>query len=374
MDNRNSYLSNSESVIQTESRAQLEDLRNTSMRPTPNPSLPVDVARKPWEGYYRPHISPRSITPLIERPKRSVHLIDPSKRVGNKNPFRMSHSSTLHTNSRRESIPNQIFSPAFSQQDEKPSYQDTQQIGHSVPKDEFSPLKLPGANQSGLATAGEQRTGTRVPLNPESVGKTKASVGSSQRTFSQLQELGQAASVTIIEGAHLDFESKDSLPYELIKNLGHGASASVEMVKDVTSGSIYARKIFRNVRNPRYSVFHRYVASCSFVISSRGQPINFVPSNLGLFKKHPRRKKTVPERSSRHAPARVSSSHNPSLCNIHRPARACTHLNSCRGWRRSSRILARLSRCRICRSYRSKYICHSPKSYRLPREWSSFHA
>ncbi|KAF2657970.1 kinase-like protein [Lophiostoma macrostomum CBS 122681] len=53
--------------------------------------------------------------------------------------------------------------------------------------------------------------------------------------------------VSIHEGAHLELESKDVLPYELIRNLGHGASASVEMVKDVTTGSVFARKIFRNV-------------------------------------------------------------------------------------------------------------------------------
>jgi serine/threonine protein kinase len=44
----------------------------------------------------------------------------------------------------------------------------------------------------------------------------------------------------------LEIQDKDSLTYQLIKTLGHGASASVEMVQDVHTGSAYARKIFRN--------------------------------------------------------------------------------------------------------------------------------
>ncbi|KAF2813760.1 kinase-like protein, partial [Mytilinidion resinicola] len=40
---------------------------------------------------------------------------------------------------------------------------------------------------------------------------------------------------------------KEVLPYKPVKNLGVGASASVEMVEDIISGSVYARKVFRNV-------------------------------------------------------------------------------------------------------------------------------
>ncbi|KAH7088170.1 kinase-like domain-containing protein, partial [Paraphoma chrysanthemicola] len=35
--------------------------------------------------------------------------------------------------------------------------------------------------------------------------------------------------------------------YKLLKNLGHGGSASVEKVEDVHTGKVYARKMFRNV-------------------------------------------------------------------------------------------------------------------------------
>jgi serine/threonine protein kinase len=51
----------------------------------------------------------------------------------------------------------------------------------------------------------------------------------------------------IQEGDDLDIQDKGNLPYQLLKNLGHGASASVEMVQDSNTGSVYARKIFRNV-------------------------------------------------------------------------------------------------------------------------------
>ncbi|KAF2872134.1 kinase-like domain-containing protein [Massariosphaeria phaeospora] len=56
--------------------------------------------------------------------------------------------------------------------------------------------------------------------------------------------------LTVQEGDHLDVQNKDLLPYVLVKNLGHGASASVEMVRDTNTGSVYARKIFRNVYAP----------------------------------------------------------------------------------------------------------------------------
>jgi len=42
-------------------------------------------------------------------------------------------------------------------------------------------------------------------------------------------------------------DNKDVIPYVLVKNLGHGASAIVEMVRDVTNGQTYARKVFRNI-------------------------------------------------------------------------------------------------------------------------------
>lgn len=57
----------------------------------------------------------------------------------------------------------------------------------------------------------------------------------------------QSTKVFIHEGDHHDISNKESLPYKLVRNLGHGASASVEMVEDMNTGSVYARKIFRNV-------------------------------------------------------------------------------------------------------------------------------
>ncbi|KAF2793965.1 kinase-like protein [Melanomma pulvis-pyrius CBS 109.77] len=55
--------------------------------------------------------------------------------------------------------------------------------------------------------------------------------------------------ISINEGDHLELQEKDKdfLPYILVKNLGLGGSAVVEMVRDLNTGSVYARKIFRNV-------------------------------------------------------------------------------------------------------------------------------
>ncbi|KAF2819070.1 kinase-like protein [Ophiobolus disseminans] len=58
--------------------------------------------------------------------------------------------------------------------------------------------------------------------------------------------------VSVKAGDHLDLRqlgklSSDILPYRLLRNLGHGGSARVEMVEDVSSALVYARKIIRNV-------------------------------------------------------------------------------------------------------------------------------
>ncbi|KAF2000082.1 kinase-like protein [Amniculicola lignicola CBS 123094] len=53
--------------------------------------------------------------------------------------------------------------------------------------------------------------------------------------------------LTISKDAHLDIQEGQDLPYRLIKNLGHGATASVELVQDVNTGLTYARKSFKNV-------------------------------------------------------------------------------------------------------------------------------
>jgi serine/threonine protein kinase len=66
----------------------------------------------------------------------------------------------------------------------------------------------------------------------------------------QQKALMPPARLIINKGDHLelkDSEEKKLLPYVLEGNLGHGGSASVEMVRDLNTGSLYARKIIRNV-------------------------------------------------------------------------------------------------------------------------------
>lgn len=63
----------------------------------------------------------------------------------------------------------------------------------------------------------------------------------------QLSHNTVSSSILINEGDHVELENTQSLPYTLVKNLGHGASASVEMVQDVNTKRLFARKIFRNV-------------------------------------------------------------------------------------------------------------------------------
>jgi serine/threonine protein kinase len=62
-----------------------------------------------------------------------------------------------------------------------------------------------------------------------------------------------------VEVAHMQCDEQ----YKFIKMLGHGGTASVEMVKDRTTGSVYARKIIRNVytRNAKEAerMLHREV-------------------------------------------------------------------------------------------------------------------
>ena len=50
-----------------------------------------------------------------------------------------------------------------------------------------------------------------------------------------------------LELDHIHTPSEELLLYKLIKNLSHGSSASVEMVEDVNTTLVYARKIFRNM-------------------------------------------------------------------------------------------------------------------------------
>jgi serine/threonine protein kinase len=62
----------------------------------------------------------------------------------------------------------------------------------------------------------------------------------------------------ILVGDHLELDGTngpdtDLLPYEHMQMLGHGGTASVEMVRDIHTGSVYARKVVKNVysRNMR---------------------------------------------------------------------------------------------------------------------------
>jgi len=61
----------------------------------------------------------------------------------------------------------------------------------------------------------------------------------------------------IREGDDCLCDDSSQLPYKLLKNLGHGRSAIVEMVEDVNTGSVYARKRFSiyGLRSKRKSIF-----------------------------------------------------------------------------------------------------------------------
>ncbi|KAF2686588.1 kinase-like protein [Lentithecium fluviatile CBS 122367] len=50
--------------------------------------------------------------------------------------------------------------------------------------------------------------------------------------------------VVVREGEDYFCEEDVQLPYRLVRNLGHGHSAIVEMVEDVNTGSVFARKVF----------------------------------------------------------------------------------------------------------------------------------
>lgn len=56
--------------------------------------------------------------------------------------------------------------------------------------------------------------------------------------------------IPLAAGSHLELDmdgfSIAQPPYRHIKMLGHGGSASVEMVEDINNGAVYARKIVRN--------------------------------------------------------------------------------------------------------------------------------
>ncbi|KAH7345915.1 kinase-like domain-containing protein [Pyrenochaeta sp. MPI-SDFR-AT-0127] len=80
---------------------------------------------------------------------------------------------------------------------------------------------------------------------PQGQGMNSTSEQSSESTL-----LPQT--LRINAGDHLELDNlsgkpNDLLPYQHVRMLGHGGSASVEMVSDTNTGSVYARKVFKNV-------------------------------------------------------------------------------------------------------------------------------
>jgi hypothetical protein len=69
------------------------------------------------------------------------------------------------------------------------------------------------------------------------------------------------------EGCDYLLEENDQLPLTLIKNLGHGHSANVEMVRDTQSGSLFARKVFRirSTRDERRHIFENEIKIIRYV-------------------------------------------------------------------------------------------------------------
>jgi serine/threonine protein kinase len=69
------------------------------------------------------------------------------------------------------------------------------------------------------------------------------------RNVSRVQPRLGPRALNIQAGDHLDLDRNDGsvLPYVYVRMLGHGGNASVEEVCDINTGSIYARKIIKNV-------------------------------------------------------------------------------------------------------------------------------
>ena len=69
------------------------------------------------------------------------------------------------------------------------------------------------------------------------------------KTKARLGSLPEPSAIIVKEGDHFELQNQEKglLPYLFVRNLGFGGSAAVEMVQDINTGSVYARKIFRNV-------------------------------------------------------------------------------------------------------------------------------
>ena len=63
-------------------------------------------------------------------------------------------------------------------------------------------------------------------------------------TFFQTSTTATPSTLLIREGEDYLLEEDYQLPYKLVRNLGHGHSANVEMVEDINTGSVFARKVF----------------------------------------------------------------------------------------------------------------------------------
>ncbi|KAH7345916.1 kinase-like domain-containing protein, partial [Pyrenochaeta sp. MPI-SDFR-AT-0127] len=69
------------------------------------------------------------------------------------------------------------------------------------------------------------------------------------------------------------------LPYKHIKILGHGGSASVEMVQDINSGQVFARKIIRNV-------YSRNIVEAKRLLRNEVQVMKRLASNHHIVNVH----------------------------------------------------------------------------------------
>lgn len=85
-------------------------------------------------------------------------------------------------------------------------------------------------------------------------------------------------------GDHLELDQlsgdpNDVLPYQHVRMLGHGGSASVEMIKDRNTGSLYARKVFKNV-------YTRHLKDAKRQLLNEVQIIQRLSSHLHIIKVH----------------------------------------------------------------------------------------
>jgi len=66
-----------------------------------------------------------------------------------------------------------------------------------------------------------------------------------ERTDSASPSLMHTPKLEIEEGKAYLVHDNDQLPYQLLRNIGHGHSGNVEEVKDINTGRVFARKIIR---------------------------------------------------------------------------------------------------------------------------------